>query len=70
MLFKHRLAVFFLMLSALYSPLLQAQTEELVKSESSVMVFAVGLAVLAALSLYVVLRIRNTIRNHLDKPAK
>ncbi|RKG29292.1 hypothetical protein [Acinetobacter tianfuensis] len=70
MLFKHRLAVFFLMLSALYSPLLRAETEQLAQSEPSVMVFAAGLAVLAALSLYVALKIRNTIRNHLDKPAK
>lgn len=62
------LAVCFLMLSALHSPLLHA--EELEMNEPSAAVFGVALAVVAALALYVAVRIRNTLRDHLDKPAK
>lgn len=70
MLSKEMLAGCFLMLTALYSQLLYAETEELVESEPSMLVFGMGLTVVVALALYVALQIRRTIRDHLDKPAK
>lgn len=44
--------------------------EDLVQAESSATVLTVALMIMLALSVYVVIRIRSTIRYHLDKPAK
>ena len=62
------LAVCCSLLSMSYSPMIYA--EDLVQAESSATVLTVALMILLALSVYVVIRIRSTIRYHLDKPAK
>ncbi|MGE8655019.1 MULTISPECIES: hypothetical protein [Acinetobacter] len=37
---------------------------------STILIFSSGMMVLAILTIYVVLKIRNSLRHHLDKPAK
>ncbi|WP_171263540.1 hypothetical protein [Acinetobacter sp. ANC 5054] len=37
---------------------------------STVLVFSSGMMVLAGLTVYVILKIRSSLRNHLDRPAK
>lgn len=52
----------------IYSPMIYA--EDLIQTESSATVLAIALMIMLALSIYVVIRVRSTIRYHLDKPAK
>lgn len=44
--------------------------EDLIQTEPSATVLAIALIIMLALSIYVVIRVRSTIRYHLDKPAK
>lgn len=37
---------------------------------STILIFSSGMMVLAILTIYVVLKIRSSLRHHLDKPAK
>ena len=37
---------------------------------STILIFSSGMMVLAILTVYVVLKIRSSLRHHLDKPAK
>jgi hypothetical protein len=62
------LAVCCSLFSISYSPMIYA--EDLIQTESSATVLTVALMIMLALSVYVVIRIRSTIRYHLDKPAK
>ncbi len=67
------LAGFFLIFSALFSGLSHAQPAE-GAYPPALAVFALSLIVLAALAVYVTIKIRRALRNdldkHIDKPAK
>lgn len=70
---RQALAAFFLIFCALFSGLSHAQPAE-GAYPPALAVFALSLIVLAALAVYVTIKIRRALRNdldkHIDKPAK
>lgn len=58
------------MLAVLFIALLVTNPVYAQGFSSTILIFSSGMMVLAILTIYVVLKIRSSLRHHLDKPAK